>query len=104
MDFKVSEFAKGNCRFPKEEGHLLNSLEKTYKDNMDECNEHNVNKMYYGPNDTFIVMPSNQDELTVEQFESYKRYTKMRLGLSTPKPITNVIIEPKKLNENDGGQ
>jgi hypothetical protein len=93
VDFKISEFAKGKARFPKEEGNLLNVLEKTYKDDITTVFSGESQELYYGPNDDFIISPGNEN-YTPEEFENYKRYVKMQLGLSTPKPTFNVIIEP----------
>lgn len=90
VDYNITEFAKGRAQFPKEEGRLLSILEKTYKEDVVESRS---DQEFYGPNDAFIILPGNQN-YTQEEFENYMKYAKMMIGISTPKPTSNVIIEP----------
>jgi hypothetical protein len=93
VDVNITEFSKGKVKFPKEEGRLLNALEKTYKEDIAEVNIEESQKIYHGPNDDYVLLPGNEN-YTPAEFENYMRYAKMMLGLSTPKPTSSVIIEP----------
>ena len=94
LDLKMTGYAMGRCRFPKEEGMLLSTLEKTYANDLSETEN---KEHYYGPNDQFITIPANTKDLGPKEFENYKRFVMMELGLSTTKPTSNVIITPNKI-------
>ena len=83
-----------------QEGKLLNALEKTYKEDIVEAYSEKNQEFYYGPNDAYVILPGNQN-YTPEEFENYMKYAKMMIGLSTPKPTSNVIIEPPVDNSID---
>lgn len=93
LDLKMTGYAMGRCRFPKEEGILLSTLEKTYANDLSESEN---KEHYYGPNDQFITIPANTENLNPKEFENYKRFVMMELGLSTTKPTNNIIIMPNK--------
>ncbi len=99
LDLKMTAYAMGRCRFPKEEGMLLSTLEKTYESDLSEPEN---KEHYYGPNDNFITIPAKTKDLNPEEFENYKRFVMMELGLSTTKPTSNVIVTPNKTpDDND---